>query len=179
MSDSMPTGSGVRPAASSTGRPTRPLPRLPEIGQSEAWYSKHIHQAEADEDNCAREAYKVGQYITLALDPHLTWEEKLKYFHHALKRHCTPPASAEEPVATFYWKLAEMVRQYCGQEALRLASAQDDVFATRLGLGASREELEDEAEEFFTQLVPAGEQCPAWFSDQDYSQLKMIRDQWI
>ena len=179
MSDSSLSGSGVRPGISETGRPPRPLPGMPEIGHPEAWYSKHVHEAEKDGDAHAREAYKVGQYISLGLDPHLKWEEKLKYFHHALKRHCSPPAGTDAAVARFYANLAILVRQYCGQEALRLASEQDDLYAARLGLGEEREHLEEEAEEFFALLVPAGEQTPAWFNEQDFSQLRMLRDQWI
>ncbi len=31
---------------------------------------------------------------------------------------------------------------------------------------------------FFQNLVP-GEQTPGWFNEEDYHQLKLIRDQWV
>ena len=158
---------------------TRPmqLPPLPAIGQPEAYYARAIRQADAAGDRHAYEASKVGQYVTLALDQHLTWEEKQKYFCHALKRHCNPPPMAEDEVEQFYKELAQLVRQYAGQEALRLASDQDDLYAARLAMGQTRNEIEDEAEHFFLTLVPA--ECPDWFNEEDFTQVRLIRDQWI
>jgi hypothetical protein len=153
------------------------LPPLPEIGHPEAYYAKAIRQADAAGDRHAYEAGKVGQYISLALDQHLTWEEKQKYFAHALKRHCNPPPMPDDDVEQYYKDLAELVRQYAGQEALRLSSEQDDLFAARLAMGQTREQIEDEAEEFFLRLVPA--ECPDWFNEEDYTQIRLIRDQWI
>lgn len=155
----------------------RKFPPLPEIGRAETWYAKHIHEADARGDVYAHEALKVGQYITLGLDPNLPWEEKLRYFRHALKRHCQPPPLPDEDVWSFYKSLAHMVREYAGQEALRLASTEDDMYAARKAMGASEEEIEDDAEEFFAKLVP--DHCPEWFLEEDYDQLKLIRDQWI
>ena len=154
------------------------LPALPEIGHPEAWYAKRVHQADAMGDMHAHEAYKVGQYITLGLDPHLEWEEKLKYFKHALKRHCQPPPLPDDTVWMFYRQLTDLVRQHAGQEALRIASAEDDRYATRVGIGQKREQIEDEAEVFFKRLIPTDE-CPNWFNEMDYDQLKLIRNQWI
>src|SRR5581483_3658578 len=59
---------------------SRQLPPMPEIGRPESYYAKLSHEADRVGDRHAREANKVGQYVTLAMDPHLTWEEKLKYF---------------------------------------------------------------------------------------------------
>ena len=71
-------------------------------------------------------------------------------------------------------------RQYAGQEALRLASAEDDLYAARVSMGQSREVIEDEAEVFFQRLLGNNaEICPEWFSEIDWAQLKLIRDQWI
>ena len=70
---------------------TRQLPPLPEIGHPEPYYARQCHLADREGDSHRREAFKVGQYVSLALDPHLSWPEKLKYFQHALKRHCVPP----------------------------------------------------------------------------------------
>ena len=77
----------------------------------------------------------------------------------------------------FYRSLADLVRQYAGQEALRLASTEDDLYAARISMGQTREKIEDEAEEFFQKLVPG--ECPDWFNEEDYAQLRLIRDQWI
>jgi len=158
---------------------SRQLPPLPEIGRPESYYAKLVHRADKAGDVHAHEAAKVGQYITLALDPHLTWEEKLKYFKHALKRHCVPPPYPDDDVWMFYQQLADLVRQYAGQEALRLASLEDDLYAARLSMGQAREKIEDDAEHFFLRLLGTGDTCPDWFNETDWSQLKLIRDQWI
>lgn len=154
------------------------LPSLPEIGHPEAWYARKVHDADHAGDRHAHEAFKVGQYVTLGLDPHLEWEEKLKYFKHALKRHCQPPPLPDDNVWMFYRQLTDLVRQHAGQEALKIASTEDDLYASRIGMGQSREQIEDEAETFFQQLVPSDE-CPNWFNPADYDQLKLIRNQWI
>jgi hypothetical protein len=182
---------------------------MPEIGKSETYYAKLVHQADQQNNPYLRTVGKVGQYITLALNPHLKWEDKLKYFRHALKRHCQPPPYPDDDVWMFYQQLADLVRQYCGQEALRLASAEDDLYAARVSMGQHRDKIEDEAEIFFGKLMgsfdlnpagggdmtgsslignvvldlsssdPGGDRCPDWFNEADWSQLKMIRDQWI
>jgi len=69
----------------------RTFPPMPEIGRPEAYYAKHVHRADKLNDLHSHEAFKVGQYITLGLNPYLSWPEKLKYFRHALNRHCNPP----------------------------------------------------------------------------------------
>jgi hypothetical protein len=155
----------------------RQLPALPEIGHPESFYAKKIKDADKAGDKHTHEAYKVGQYITLALDTHLAWEEKLRYFQHALKRHCQPPFLPDDELWTFYNGLAALVREYAGREALRLASETDDLYAARLSMGQSREDIEDEAEEFFSKLI--AHECPAYLNEGDYDQLKLIRDQWI
>lgn len=154
---------------------------MPEIGRPESFYAKLVHKADKAGEIHSHEAYKVGQYVTLAMDPHLTWEEKLKYFRHAIKRHCNPPPYPDDEVWMFYQQLADLVRQYAGQECLRLASLEDDLYAARLSMGQSREKIEDDAETFFGRLLGtgAGEACPDWFNESDWSQLRLIRDQWI
>lgn len=157
--------------------PTRQFPPLPQIGLPESHYAKQVHLADRIGDRHGHEANKVGQYITLAMDPHLNWEEKLKYFRHALKRHCAPPPLPDDDVWMFYRSLADLVRQYAGLEALRLASVEDDLYAARINMGQTRDKIEEDAEQFFGRLVPAN--CPDWFNEDDYAQLKLIRDQWI
>lgn len=159
--------------------PTRQLPAMPEIGRPESFYAKLVHTADRQGDIHSHEAAKVGQYVTLAMDPSLHWEEKLKYFQHALKRHCVPPPYPDDDVWMFYQQLAELVRAHCGAEALRLASLEDDLYAARLSMGQSREKIEDDAEQYFGHLLGGGEGCPEWFNETDWSQLKLIRDQWI
>jgi hypothetical protein len=186
---SLQVGTQVRPGMGSWSsgtegthmlqQPPNVFPPMPEIGKSEAFYAKLAKQADADGNIYAHEAAKVGQYITLALDLHLDWPAKLRFFLHALKRHCAPPPVPEEPVWVFYRDLADLVRQYAGHEALRLASAEDDLYATRVCLGATREAVEADAEIFFEQLLGTGDHRPDWMSDDDWQQLKLIRDQWI
>jgi len=158
---------------------SRRLPPMPEIGRPESSYAKRVHEADRQGDIHTHEAFKVGQYVTLAMDPHLSWDEKLKYFRHALKRHCVPPPYPDDDVWMFYQQLADLVRQHSGQEALRLASLEDDLYAARISMGQNREQIEDEAESFFQRLLGQNDQCPDWFNEADWSQLKMVRDQWI
>lgn len=157
----------------------RALPPMPQVRLPEAQYARLARHAERDSDPHAHEAAKVGQYITLALDPHLSWEGKVKYFHHALLRHCHPPPFPDEDIWMFYHQLADFVRQHAGEEALRLACVEDDQYATRLGLGQERRKIEEDAEAFFVRFIPPGDECPEWFNQDDFAQLKMIRDQWI
>ena len=79
-------------------------------------------------------------------------------FHHALKRHCAPPPLPDDDVWAFYQGLANLVRMHAGQEALKLASNEDDLYAARLAMGQTREHIEDEAETFFGRFVPG--ECP-------------------
>jgi hypothetical protein len=160
-------------------QPPRKLPELPEIGHPEAYYAKRVHRADKEGDHHAHESWKVGQYITLALDAGLTWDDKLKYFQHALKRHCVPPPYPDDDVWIFYQKLADLVRQHCGSEALRLASMEDDLYAARLSMGQGREKIEEDAEVFFAKMLGTGDKCPDHYNESDWLQLKLIRDQWI
>ena len=83
---------------------------MPDIGHPESFYAKRCHDADRGGDHNSHEACKVGQYVTLAMDPQLSWEKKLKYFQHALKRHCAPPPYPDDDVWMFYQQLAELVR---------------------------------------------------------------------
>jgi hypothetical protein len=158
--------------------PGLPIPRIPPLGRDERYYARGARHAERDEDVYLRCAHKTVQYITLALNPTLEWEEKLKYFHHALERHCVPPPYPDDATWMFFRTLADLVRQHAGREALRLASREDDFFAARLAIGQRREVIEEEAERLFTRLVPQ-EQCPDYFNEEDFLQLKILRNQWI
>jgi hypothetical protein len=159
-----------------TQRP--PLPQMPEIGHPETYYARQAHDANKKGDTHAHAAAKVGQYVTLAMDPRLLWEDKLRYFKHALNRHCIPPRIPDDAVWTFYKDLQNLVRDYAGQEALRIASSEDDLYAAYTAMGKERSKIEERAETFFARLIPK-EQCPDWFHDEDWAQLKLIRDQWI
>src|SRR5262245_30249292 len=90
---------------------------LPVIGHPDAFYTKHIQAAEGAGDVHARESHKVGRYITLAIDPKMDFEEKVRHFRHALKHHCNAPLDSSTDVTHFYEKLSELVRRYGGQEA--------------------------------------------------------------
>ena len=152
---------------------------LPVIGYPEAYYSKHIHDADAAGDKIGHEAYKVGQYITCGLEHNRKWVEKMKYFCHALKHHTTPPAGADEPTRQYFGKLAEMVRRYAGHEALRLAKHENDSYSLRLHAGTPREAIEEEAEVFFSDLLGHGHDCPDWCTKDDWDKITHIRDHWI
>jgi len=154
------------------------IPALPEIGHPETYYAKRVHHADKLGDAHAHEGFKVGQYITLALDPRLPWERKLRYFQHAIQRHCTPPRFPDDQLWLFYRGLADLVRTYAGQEALRLSLAEDELYDKRVRDGILREDVEEDAALFFRKLIPF-DACPEWFHEVDYAQLKMIRDQWI
>jgi hypothetical protein len=158
---------------------TRQLPAMPRIGEPESFYAQQIQVADRMGDPHSHEAYKVGQYVTLGIDPRLSWDRKLKYFDHALKRHCVPPPLPDEDVWLFYRQLADLVRTHAGDEALKMASAKDDLFAHRLSKGESRDSIAEEAETFFVQLLGQARDRPNHFSDEDWQQLKLIRDQWV
>lgn len=155
------------------------LPSLPEIGYPESFYAKRVRQAELAGDVHAREAYKVGQYVTLASDPHLDWESKLRYFKHVLRRHCNPPPLPSDQVWLFYQNLADLVRRHAGREALRLASAEDDLYAMREAAGVAREWLVEKAETFFRRLMGSHDVCPPHFNEEDWQQLLLLRSQWV
>ena len=158
---------------------TRPLPELPPIGRPDWYYGKHVHHADRVHDPLEREAHKVAQYITLAVKPGLSWCEKLKLFDHALRRHCNPPPLPDDVSWLYYHQLCDMIRRYCGEEALKLASAADDEYAERLKNGEDRESICADAEAFFTPLVGFTPQHPNHFNEEDWVQLKLIRDQWV
>src|SRR5438552_11490077 len=88
----------------------RSFPAMPTIGRPESYYAKIAQEAENAGDQYAHEAAKVGQYVTLALDESLSWDEKVKYFKHALRRHCRPPEmTTDEDVVRFFSNLAAFV----------------------------------------------------------------------
>ena len=156
----------------------RTFPPLPEIGYPESYYAERVKQADKAGDVHTHEAFKVGQYITLGLNPKLAWAEKVKYFRHAINRHCNPPPYPDDEVWMFYRQLADMVRKFSGQEALRWISTEDDSYARRIDRGQTREQIKPEAEAFFKTFITS-EQCPDWFNQEDFGMMKMIRDQWV
>jgi len=154
------------------------IPALPELGHSEGYYVRGSQRAEKNGDGLKVHGYKVGQYITLAMDSKLTWEEKLRYFRHTLNKHCVPPRIPGDEVWCYYKELQKLVRDAAGQEALRIASNEDDLYAALTQMGRTREELEERADVFYKRIVPS-EECPDWFHEGDYVQLRLIRDQWV
>jgi hypothetical protein len=154
------------------------MPILPELGRDEPYYARLANEAESAGDLHAYRAYKVAQYISLALDRDLLWPAKLRLLRHALRSHCICPNDTDTAVRTFYANLAALVRRFAGQEALRLASAEDDLYAARHALGQPRNQIEDEAEQFFEPFGLVG-RCPPWFDETDFRTLKLIRDHWF
>jgi hypothetical protein len=151
---------------------------LPVIGHAEAFYVKHIEQAEAAGDKHARASYKVGQHTTAALDPKMPWDQKLKRFVHCLHRYCAAPPDADEVLAMFYQKLGDLVRRHAGQEALLLARKYHEDYHHRLKAGESRETIENEAEVFFFDLLGHGGR-PEWCSKEAWLQITGWRDHWV
>ena len=154
------------------------FPPLPEIGRPDAFYTTAIAKAESQGYTHLRASLKVARYISLGLSPELSWDDKAKYFLHALRHHCTPP-SADEETQTYYDQLAELVRRHAGAEALREASQEDDMYAARAALGQDRSLIEDDAEAFFLKVMGQGDHRPDLFNEEDWAQLKLLRDQWI
>ena len=165
------------------GLPARPregaYPPMPPVGRTERFYRNLVRDADAANDPLARCAAKVGQYVSLALDPALDWDHKRKYFDHALRRHCKPPRYADAATWRFFHRLGDLVREHAGAEALRLASAEDDAYAAAAKRGRPRLRLAEEAEAFFGKILCCGDGCPKWFGDDDWWQLKLLRDQWV
>ena len=155
------------------------FPDPPEIGLAESVYAKMAQQADRRGDVFAHEVAKVGQYVTLALARGLDWPSKKRYFEHALRRHCVPPPLPDEDVWVFYQQLARLVRQYAGQEALRLASSEDDQYAYLEKHNIPRKEILVKAQAFFdTILGNDGYHRPDLFNEDDWKQLKLIQAQW-
>ena len=77
------------------------------------------------------------------------------------------------------FETSELVKRHAGQEALRLARAEDDSYSLRVDTGISREEIEEEAEVFFSRLMGHTDAPPEFFTKEAWMQLKAIRDKWI
>jgi hypothetical protein len=155
------------------------LPALPEIGFPESFYAKEVARADKAGNRHAHAAFKVGQYITLGMGMRLTWDQKRKYFSHAIRAHCTGPAMSSADVLKFYARLADMVRRHAGNEAIRLASREDDAWAAQLQRGVPRHEVFADAERFFRHLVGDCSGIPDYFNAEDWEQLVILRNQWM
>jgi hypothetical protein len=155
------------------------IPPMPEIGLDEHVYAHQARIADELGDRHAREAAKVGLYVTLACRPEMPWPEKLRHFEHALHKHAHAHPFAPRPVWQFYHDLAVLVKTRCGEEALKLASHQDDLYAARLAGGSPRERLEREAKAFFHSVIGFGKECPDYLLPDDFKLLRMLRDQWV
>jgi hypothetical protein len=157
---------------------TRAFHPLPVIGHPEAWYTKHIKQADEAGDHLAHCSYKVGQYVTLALDPKRPWEEKVKYFRHCLKHHCTPAAEADPDTLAFCEKLRALVLRYASQEARKMARHEHDAYSMRLDFGVPKDTLAEEAEVFFPRILGHGT-CPDYLTQEAFGEICTLRDRWI
>lgn len=161
-----------------TAQTTHQFHPLPVIGHPEAWYVKHIEIADASSDRLTRASFKVGQYVTLALDPKRSWEEKVKFFRHALKHHCTAAETADPETVGFCQKLKALVLRYASQEARRAAHQEHDGYSMRLDMGVGREALAEEAEVFFPNILGHGP-CPDYLTPEAFKEICTLRDRWI
>jgi hypothetical protein len=155
------------------------LPQLPEVGRPESYYAEQVKLAEQYRNIHAREAYKVGQYVTLGMNRRLDWEKKLRYFHHALRSHCNAPPGANDKLWLFYGQLGDMVRRNAGTEALRLASLEDDYYMGQVRAGVPRQQVMTQAEIFFRKILGDRDEKPDYLNQEDYEQLRILRNQWI
>jgi hypothetical protein len=155
------------------------FPPMPQLGQSEAYYKELVRQAEQNHQVHAREAAKVGQYVTLGIQEDTDPASKMKFFRHAIRKHCVPPPISDVGVEGFYERLGDFVRLHAGRQALRVASIEDDRFAMRERDGESHEKLVAEAQVFFEKLLGPDGLRSDLFTDDDWRQLTMIRHQWI
>jgi hypothetical protein len=151
---------------------------MPVIGHAEAFYLKHIKQAEEAGDRHARASHKVGQHVTSALDPKMAWNDKLKRFVHCMERYSVAPPDADDSLLAFYQKLADCIRRQAGQEAIHVARAKHESFEKRVKAGESREKVEEEAEQFFFGLMGRGGK-PEWCSKDAWAHLTAWRDHWV
>lgn len=155
------------------------LPPLPEIGRPETYYAKQVARADRHGMRHAHEAYKVGQYVTLAMGPRLTWEQKARFFRHALHGHCNGPDMAPNAVMKFYGDLADLVRKHCGAEAIRLASREDDAWAAQVQRGVPLADVRAEASVFFRAMLGDEDLRPDYFLKEDWEQLRVLRNAWL
>lgn len=143
---------------------------LPVVGHPDAFYVKQILAAESAGDVHAREAAKVGRYLTFAVDPGMSWEEKLRHFLHALKRHSIAPPGATPEVALFYQRLAELVRRHASQEAMRFVAHETEPQRLR-GQIDSPEALRDRAGELRHRLFGDAGECPRWMTSEAWERI--------
>ncbi len=169
------------PEASLAGVPgMSKLPGMPKVGLPEEMYLKVAKQASRHCNDLVHEAAKVGQYLTLATrNPDEPWPQKLKAFRHALKKHCIPPEHADELTKDWYKRLARHVRKHAGLEAVRLAEEVNERYEMRKSIGQTDDAISDDAEEFFDGVCPNCETCPPLYRDEQWEQIKEIRDRWI
>ena len=152
---------------------------MPVIGYPEAYYLKHVKEADERGDQLGRDAYKVGQYVTLGMDHKEAPERKAKYFGHALRRHSTAPPGAPFNVQDFYHRLADLVRKSAGQEALRLAKREHETLQKRHSGGANREMLSHEFSEYLKKLTGDNHlHCPEWLSQECWDHIRAMRSHW-
>lgn len=154
----------------------RGFPPMPELGHSEAYYAQRVREADRYHDRYAHDAYKVGQYVTLARIA-TSWERKEQCYRHVLKHQCHAPYNAPEDASQFYGQLAQLVRESAGMEAMKVASQRDDEWAARLAAGEPRLALLTEASNFFAHMLP-GSHRPEWCNACDYQELKILQHVW-
>ena len=118
---------------------SRQFPPMPEIGKPESFYAQHVHAADKAGDIHAHEAYKVGQYVTLAMDAHPAAEVRIDARHIPVS--VTRRALVERPADRF-GSLQE-VREAAEREYIqkKLEEANGNVTRTAEMLGLERSNL--------------------------------------
>lgn len=146
---------------------------LPVIGHPDTFYVKQIELAEKAGDIHALESQKVGRYVTLAMDPAMPWEEKLRHLLHAMKRHCAPPPGATSEVQAFYQRLTELVRRHASQEALRFLAHETESQRLR-GQLSDPAVLHHKAVELRKRIVGDADACPKWMTQEAWDQINRL-----
>ena len=155
------------------------LPSLPEIGLPETFYAKQVAHADKMGNHHAARIIQGGPIRYVSAAPRLRWEQKRRYFRHAIKAHCVGPAMAPNPVLKFYARLGAFVRGHAGAEAIRLASREDDAWAAQLTRGVPRDQIRADAAKFFRDLLGEHDTIPEYLNREDWDQLRILRRQWL
>jgi len=146
---------------------------LPTVGHPDAFYVKQIEASTKAGDVHALESAKVGRYVTLAMDAAMPWEEKLRHFLHALKRHCAAPADASTDVETFYRRLSDLVRRHASQEAVRFIAHETESQRLR-GQTSDPAALQPQVAELKKRLCGDAQGPPEWMNAEAWERINRL-----
>ena len=156
------------------------LPPLPEVGRPESYYAQQVKQAEQQRNIHAREAYKVAVRRDAGNGPAAGLGKELRYFKHALRSHCVAPAGARRQALDVLRAARRHGEAECGRRGpIRLASLEDDYYMGQVNAGVPRPQIMAQAEIFFRKILGERDEKPEYLNQEDYEQLRILRNQWI